>query len=62
MKCTVYREGEAIVHPGTGEVLGKMINEICEVQIIDVYDGYSISRITRKMKDFPKNLDKIVTK
>ena len=62
MKCTVYREGEAIVHPGTGEVLGKMINEICEVQIVDIYESYSISRITRKMKDFPKNLDKIVTK
>ena len=62
MKCTVYREGEAIIHPGTGKVLGKMINEICEVQIIDVFDGYSLSRITRSMKGTPKNMDKIVTK
>ena len=62
MKCTVYREGEAIIHPGTGKVLGKMINEICEVQIIDVFDGYSLSKITRSMKGAPKNLDKIGTK
>ena len=62
MKCTVYREGESIVHPVSGEVLGKIIDELCEIQITDIYDGYSIAKITKDKGGMPRKLDKVVTK
>ena len=61
-KCHVYREGESIVHPVTGMVIGRTINEICEVQVVDVYSSYSLARITKPKKDMIKNLDRVITK
>ncbi len=62
MKGIVYREGEPIIHPVTGKVIGKQILTICEIQFQDVYPSYSTARITRQYNDFPKILDKVITK
>jgi hypothetical protein len=62
MKCIVYREGDSIVHPVTGEVIGRVIDELCEIQITDIYDGYSIAVILKEKSGIPKQLDKIITK
>ncbi|MGH7452335.1 MAG: CsgG/HfaB family protein, partial [bacterium] len=62
MKCHVYREGEPIVHPVTGEVLGKNIEELCEVQITDVFDAYALATITKPKSGTPAIRDKVITK
>lgn len=62
MKCIIYEEGENIVHPISGEVIGKMITEKCEIQVKEVFDGYSIGTITKTKKGIPKKLDKVITK
>lgn len=62
MKCHVYREGAPIVHPVTGEVLGKNIDELCEVQITDVFDAYALATITKPKSGTPAIRDKVITK
>ncbi|MGH7598188.1 MAG: CsgG/HfaB family protein [bacterium] len=62
MKCHVYREGAPIVHPVTGEVLGKNIEELCEVQITDVFDAYALATITKPKNGTPAIRDKVITK
>ncbi len=62
MKCDVYREGDSIIHPVTGQVIGKMIDDLCEVQITDVYEAYSIAQITKSKSGLPRKLDKVITK
>ena len=62
MKCNVYREGTPIVHPVTGEVLGKNIDELCEVQITDVFDAYALATITKPKGGAPAIRDKVITK
>jgi TolB-like protein len=62
MKCIVYREGAPIVHPVTGKVIAREIDELCEIQITEVFDVYSIGKIIKMKKDVPKIRDKIVTK
>lgn len=62
MKCLVYREGAPIVHPVTNEVIGKMINELCEVQFTEVFDGYSVGVITKPKSGPPMIRDRVVTK
>ena len=62
MKCIVYREGAPIVHPVTGKVIAREIDELCEVQITEVFDVYSTCKIIKMKNDVPKIRDKIVTK
>jgi TolB-like protein len=62
MKCLVYREGAPIVHPVTNEVIGKMINELCEVQFNEIFDGYSVGLITKPKGGAPSIRDRVVTK
>jgi TolB-like protein len=62
MKCLVYREGAPIVHPVTNEVIGKMINELCEVQFAEIFDGYSVGMITKPKGGAPLIRDRVVTK
>lgn len=62
MKCHVFREGAPIVHPVTNEVIGKTINQLCEVQINDVFDAYSVAVITKAKNGTPAVRDKVVTK
>lgn len=62
MKCHVYREGAPIVHPVTNEVIGKMIDELCELQVSDVFEAYAIALITKTKSGAPAIRDKIITK
>ena len=62
MKCYIYREGAPIVHPVSGEVIGKLIDEICEVRISEVFDRYAFAVITRTKLGNPRIRDKVITK
>ncbi len=62
MKCVVYREGEPIKHPITGEILGKETTVLGEVLVTDSFEKYSVS----KQLTFGGNViaigDKFITK
>jgi TolB-like protein len=62
MKCHIYREGAPIIHPVTNEVIGKMIDELCEVQLTEVFDAYSFASITKPKTGSPQIRDKVITK
>ncbi len=62
MKCHVYREGDSIVHPVSGKVIGKTIDQIAEIQVVDVYDSYSVAKVTKSKMDQIRNLDRVITK
>jgi TolB-like protein len=62
MKCFVFREGAPIVHPVTKQVLGKSIEVLCEIQLIDVYPAYSIGYIIGDKNGIPKASDQIITR
>ncbi len=62
MKCIVYREGDPIVHPVSGKVIGKMIKQVCEARIVDVFPNYSVGTITKQISGLPQKLDKVITK
>jgi TolB-like protein len=62
MKCHVYREGAPIVHPVTGKVIAKEIQELCEVQVTEVFDAYANAKIIQNKIGAPKVRDRIVTK
>jgi TolB-like protein len=62
MKCHVYREGAPIVHPVTGKVIAREIDEICEVMVSEVFDVYSSGNIIQTKDGSPKVRDKVVTK
>ncbi len=62
MRCHIYREGEPIVHPVTNQVIGKAIVEISEVQLIEVFDSYSIATITKSKNGAPQVRDRVITK
>lgn len=63
MKFIVFREGEKIVHPVTGKVLGSDSTELGVATVVSVLDDMSIGKL---VADFdPKNIkvkDLIVTK
>ncbi|MGA1861323.1 hypothetical protein OWM07_00345 [Deferribacter thermophilus] len=50
----VYREGEKIVHPITGDILGVKRSFLGKIKIIDVFEKYSIASIFDKKEDFKK--------
>ncbi|MDZ7266510.1 MAG: hypothetical protein ONB48_03450 [candidate division KSB1 bacterium] len=62
MKCHIYREGAPIVHPVTNEVIGKTIDELCEAQLTDVFEAYSVAIITKPKAGSVKISDRVVTK
>jgi len=61
-KCHIYREGAPIVHPVTNVVIGKKIDESCEVQINEIFDAYSVAVITKPKSGTPASRDKVITK
>ncbi|MGQ9854303.1 MAG: hypothetical protein ACUVTG_13005, partial [Candidatus Oleimicrobiaceae bacterium] len=61
-KCTIYREGAPIVHPVSGKVIGRMIDELCEVQVSDVFASYSLATITKTKTASPALRDRVITK
>lgn len=62
MKCHVYREGAPLVHPVTGEVISKTITEVCEIQITELFDVYSVAEITKTKNGDPLMRDRVITK
>ncbi|MCD6161305.1 MAG: hypothetical protein J7K40_02705 [candidate division Zixibacteria bacterium] len=62
MKCHIYREGEPIIHPVSGDTLDIKKDKICEVQAIDVYDSYSKVKIIKNINGLPQVNDKVQTK
>ena len=47
VKLNVYREGAPFRHPTTGVVLGKLEEEIGEVEVVEVREKFSIARLVR---------------
>ena len=47
VKLSVYREGAPFRHPTTGVVLGKLEEEIGEIEVVEVREKFSIARLTR---------------
>ena len=47
VKLGVYREGAPFRHPTTGVVLGKLEEEIGEVEVVEVREKFSIARLVR---------------
>jgi len=43
-KCVAFREGDKIMHPITGEVLGKKVTKLGELVVIQVQDKLSIAK------------------
>ncbi len=47
VELVVYREGEELKHPKTGEVLGRTEKTVGRVTIAEVFEGYSTARISQ---------------
>ena len=48
MKMVVYKEGEAIVHPVTGEILGKQVTKLGELLLTEVQAKMSEAQVVEK--------------
>ncbi len=62
MKCYAYREGAPIIHPVTKKVIGKMIDVLSEVQLMEVYDQFSTAKIIKERDGKPGVGDMVITK
>ena len=62
MKCYAYREGAPIIHPVTKKVIGKMIDVLSEVQLLEVYDQFSTAKIIKEREGMPGVGDMVITK
>ena len=47
VKLNLYREGAPFRHPTTGVVLGKLEEEIGEIEVVEVREKFSIARLVR---------------
>ena len=62
MKCVIYKEGESIKHPITGEILGKETKELGEVLVSEVFDKYSVAKTLNTEGGVLSIGDKFLTK
>lgn len=62
MRCTIYREGEDIIHPVSGKVLGKKKVEIGEARITQVYEEFSTAQLVKGGAGEVQVGDRVVTK
>jgi TolB-like protein len=60
-KCVAFREGEKILHPVTGELLGRKVTKLGELLVMQVQDRLSQVRVVEKEEEI-KVGDKIVIK
>ena len=60
-KCVVFREGDKILHPVTGEVLGTKVTKLGEVVVVQVQNKVAATKVVEKELDF-KVGDKVVVK
>jgi hypothetical protein len=47
VELAVYREGEELKHPKTGEVLGRTEKTLGRVSVIDVFEAYSTAKVVQ---------------
>ena len=62
MKCVIYKEGEAIKHPHTGEILGKETQVLGEVLVIESFDKYCVAKTLTTEGGMLSVGDKFLTK
>ena len=63
MKLIIFREGEAIIHPITGQVLGAPTEVLGEAKVEAVFDNLSQGILQpQKSQGEVKQLDKVITK
>ncbi|MEW6685767.1 MAG: CsgG/HfaB family protein [Candidatus Edwardsbacteria bacterium] len=62
MKCIVYRKGEAIKHPVSGEIIGSKIEELGELVLDRVEEKMSLGTLTKKTEKTILVGDKVVTR
>jgi TolB-like protein len=60
-KCVAFRAGENILHPTTGEVLGRHVTKLGELVVVQVQQKLAEIRVVEKEQDI-KVGDKIVVK
>jgi TolB-like protein len=60
-KCIAFREGDKILHPVTGEVLGSKVTKLGELVVLEVQEKLSAVRIAEKDSDM-KVGDRVVVK
>jgi TolB-like protein len=60
-KCVAFRDGENILHPTTGEVLGKRVTKLGELVVVQVQAKLAQVRVVEKEQDI-KIGDKVVVK
>ena len=44
MKCIIYKEGETVKHPITGEIYGKETTILAEVFVTEAFEKYSVAK------------------
>src|SRR3972149_4044401 len=47
VELAVYREGEDLKHPKTGELLGRTEKTLGRVSVIDVFEAYSTAKVVQ---------------
>lgn len=60
-KCVVFREGESIKHPISGEILGKKVTRLGEIIVIQVQDKFATVKPLETEQDI-KVGDKVIIK
>ncbi len=60
-KCVAFRDGENILHPTTGEVLGKRVTKLGELVVVQVQQKLAQVKVVEKDQDM-KIGDKVVVK
>jgi hypothetical protein len=62
MKLVIYRDGEPIKDPSTGQILGAPTEVLGEAKVEDVFDNLSQGIIQQNVSGEVKQLDKAITK
>jgi TolB-like protein len=60
-KCVVFRQGESIKHPISGEILGKKVTRLGEIIVIQVQDKFATVKTIETEQDIQVG-DKVIVK
>ena len=61
MRCILFKDGEPIVHPKTGKVLGIPVVELAYALIIAVHEGYSEANIIKDLGEGIEPEHRVIT-
>ena len=61
MRCILFKEGEPLVHPITGKILGPPAVELGRAIIQTVHEGYCEAEIQEVMADGITALHRVIT-